>query len=150
MPRLYKAIGELSDPFRRSAFRCALIAEWVQVDAPGGLEFMLGKGPGKDQRRQFIEEWLARDPQAAVDALLASGGNWEETARQSLTEIARRVPSRVAEIVERLPKSEDFWDSQVRDAFAIVAKTLKCGECGTLNRPTEWYCERCGAELAGI
>ncbi|HET7470548.1 MAG TPA: zinc finger Ran-binding domain-containing protein [Gemmatimonadales bacterium] len=33
---------------------------------------------------------------------------------------------------------------------AGVAKTLKCGECGTLNRPTEWYCERCGAELAGI
>jgi hypothetical protein len=30
------------------------------------------------------------------------------------------------------------------------AKTLKCGECGTLNRPTEWYCERCGAELAGV
>jgi len=33
---------------------------------------------------------------------------------------------------------------------AGVAKTLKCGECGSLNRPTEWYCERCGAELAGI
>jgi len=33
---------------------------------------------------------------------------------------------------------------------AGVGKTLKCGECGTLNRPTEWYCERCGAELAGI
>jgi hypothetical protein len=31
-----------------------------------------------------------------------------------------------------------------------VAKTLKCGECSTLNRPTEWYCERCGAELAGV
>jgi ElaB/YqjD/DUF883 family membrane-anchored ribosome-binding protein len=30
------------------------------------------------------------------------------------------------------------------------AKTLKCGECGTLNRPTEWYCERCGAELAAL
>jgi hypothetical protein len=35
-------------------------------------------------------------------------------------------------------------------AAAGVAKTLKCGECGTLNRPTEWYCERCGAELAGV
>jgi hypothetical protein len=35
-------------------------------------------------------------------------------------------------------------------AAATGAKTLKCGECGTLNRPTEWYCERCGAELAGI
>lgn len=31
-----------------------------------------------------------------------------------------------------------------------VPKTLKCGECGSLNRPTEWYCERCGAELAAL
>jgi outer membrane biosynthesis protein TonB len=29
-------------------------------------------------------------------------------------------------------------------------KTLKCGECGTMNYPTEWYCERCGAELAAL
>jgi hypothetical protein len=28
------------------------------------------------------------------------------------------------------------------------AKTLKCAECGALNVPTEWYCERCGSELA--
>ena len=25
---------------------------------------------------------------------------------------------------------------------------LTCGECGAANRPTEWYCEKCGAELA--
>jgi len=37
-----------------------------------------------------------------------------------------------------------------RSGGAGAAKTLKCGECGTLNRPTEWYCERCGAELAGV
>ncbi len=35
-------------------------------------------------------------------------------------------------------------------AAPVQAKTLKCGECGTLNRPTEWYCERCGAELAAL
>jgi len=29
-------------------------------------------------------------------------------------------------------------------------KTLRCAECGTLNLPTEWYCERCGAELAAL
>ena len=29
-------------------------------------------------------------------------------------------------------------------------KTLKCLECGTMNYPTEWYCERCGAELAAV
>jgi hypothetical protein len=33
---------------------------------------------------------------------------------------------------------------------AGMAKTLKCNECGTFNRPTEWYCERCGAELAAL
>ncbi len=35
-------------------------------------------------------------------------------------------------------------------ASLTVARTLKCGECGSLNRPTEWYCERCGAELAAL
>jgi len=29
-------------------------------------------------------------------------------------------------------------------------KTLKCTECGGMNYPTEWYCERCGAELAAL
>ena len=29
-------------------------------------------------------------------------------------------------------------------------KTLKCNECGSFNYPTEWYCERCGAELAAL
>jgi outer membrane biosynthesis protein TonB len=29
-----------------------------------------------------------------------------------------------------------------------ASKTLKCPECGTANYPTEWYCERCGGELA--
>lgn len=37
-----------------------------------------------------------------------------------------------------------------RTNTATGTKTLKCGECGTLNRPTEWYCERCGAELAAL
>lgn len=31
-----------------------------------------------------------------------------------------------------------------------TAKTLKCSECGSMNVPTEWYCERCGAELAAL
>lgn len=29
-------------------------------------------------------------------------------------------------------------------------KTLKCPECGTMNFPTEWYCEQCGGELAAL
>jgi hypothetical protein len=30
---------------------------------------------------------------------------------------------------------------------APVGRTLRCGECGAMNRPLEWYCEKCGAEL---
>lgn len=29
-------------------------------------------------------------------------------------------------------------------------RTLACGECGALNLPTEWYCEKCGAELSAF
>jgi hypothetical protein len=34
------------------------------------------------------------------------------------------------------------------DPRAEQHKTLKCPECGAANYPTEWYCERCGGELA--
>ncbi len=38
----------------------------------------------------------------------------------------------------------------LRDTPSQPAKTLKCAECGTQNFPTEWYCERCGGELAAL
>src|SRR5207253_7431709 len=117
MPALYKAIAALKDRFRRQAFRAALISEWVQVDAAGGLPFFLGKGRDESQRRQFFEEWLARDPRAAVDALLAGGAGWEKMARECLKEIARVAPERVPEIAARLPKPEDYWQREVQEAF---------------------------------
>ena len=30
------------------------------------------------------------------------------------------------------------------------ARTLVCTECGAKNLPTEWYCEKCGAELSAF
>src|SRR4051812_35436351 len=36
------------------------------------------------------------------------------------------------------------------DVNAPVEKTLKCKECGTMNVATEWYCEKCGGELAAM
>lgn len=40
--------------------------------------------------------------------------------------------------------------SFLRDVPQEQTKTLRCGECDAMNFPTEWYCERCGAELAGM
>jgi RNA polymerase sigma factor (sigma-70 family) len=121
MPLLYEAINQLKDRFRRQAFHAALIAEWVQVDPKGGLRFFLAKGLDSRQRRQFFEEWLASDPRAAVDGLLGGGTGWEAMARESLSEIARRLPARVSEIASRLPGPDGFWDNSVRDAFAVLA-----------------------------
>jgi len=45
-------------------------------------------------------------------------------------------------------ESDSFGRPTPRTTQAV--KTLKCGECGTFNYPTEWYCERCGGELAAL
>lgn len=39
---------------------------------------------------------------------------------------------------------------KARPKQGTADKTVKCGECGAMNLPTEWYCERCGAELAAL
>jgi hypothetical protein len=65
----------------------------------------------------------------------------------------RRTSGPVAAITSPPPQSAEpvvQTAPPTGKAAAAVAKTLKCGDCGTLNRPTEWYCERCGAELAGV
>jgi hypothetical protein len=46
--------------------------------------------------------------------------------------------------------SRDTVPSYLKESPPEQVKTLKCQECGTLNYPTEWYCERCGAELAAL
>jgi len=51
-----------------------------------------------------------------------------------------------------LPPDEDD-EPAAAPAAAVPASReegLVCGECGALNRPTEWYCEKCGAELAAL
>jgi hypothetical protein len=60
------------------------------------------------------------------------------------------VSTATASAPPRVQETQTAAPSSSGKAAAAVAKTLKCADCGTLNRPTEWYCERCGAELAGV
>lgn len=53
------------------------------------------------------------------------------------------------------PGSTEFRDPEhnKKDTMPRASRSmrsLKCAECGTMNVPTEWYCERCGAELAAL
>lgn len=120
MPQLYHAISELKDSFRRRALRAALLSEWVEVDPKGGMAFFT-KAHDASTRSQFFQEWLAASPGAAVDGLMGSGAGWESIARDSLPEIARKVPGRIPAIVAQLPAPENFWDKKVLEAFTILA-----------------------------
>ncbi len=72
-----------------------------------------------------------------------SGGDRKSAPRRSGETVKPDLTSEpVATTAAPQPSAKPGQPSQ--------AKTLKCGECGTLNRPTEWYCERCGAELAAL
>jgi hypothetical protein len=81
----------------------------------------------------FLKSVSDEEPRAAPRRTAASGSSSTATS----------APPREPEVQAPSPASSG-------KAAAAVAKTLKCGDCGTLNRPTEWYCERCGAELAGV
>jgi len=46
--------------------------------------------------------------------------------------------------------SEAAEDGLAPVAEADAQRTLKCQECGWMNVPTEWYCEKCGGELSAF
>jgi hypothetical protein len=65
-----------------------------------------------------------------------------EAAERSEAEAAAREPQTMRETAGTPAFLKGMPTEQV--------KTLKCQECGTMNYPTEWYCERCGGELAAM
>jgi hypothetical protein len=78
----------------------------------------------------------------------------QRSQEDSITNLgARTTPLDVASIEREgpPPTSGGRPNSAIgRDTSGEGVKSLKCGECGALNYPTEWYCERCGAELASL
>src|SRR6185503_14418268 len=95
------------------------------------------------------------------NALHTPGGSFDELA--FLSTVVNEGDSRRTAPVEAspapAPSSEGPLGANVPGHTPIVlrasgaieqSKTLKCSECGAMNYPTEWYCERCGAELAAL
>ncbi len=90
------------------------------------------RAPEKQERRKTPVDELAflksvtEDDQNAPSPRRASGAQYQPDDPQDATPVA--------------PIDEN----------APVEKTLKCKECGTMNVATEWYCEKCGGELAAM
>ena len=68
------------------------------------------------------------------------------------------APAAVPPVVERVAEPPVVAVREVTPPLAPApeasaaapGKTLRCGECGAMNRPLEWYCEKCGAELTAV
>ena len=87
----------------------------------------------------FIKSVTEDDKGGAPSPKRASGAQFQPVIPATS---ARSVPNSPATPGPATPttRPDDEEDEQPR--------TLKCKECGTMNLPTEWYCEQCGAELA--
>jgi hypothetical protein len=74
----------------------------------------------------------------------------EKTRRDTFAR--RSVEDAIVNLTETGAPLSDVAPVSGRPSSSSVdgVKSLKCGECGAMNYPTEWYCERCGAELASL
>jgi hypothetical protein len=109
--------------------------------APEALETEVAKDPGNAfDELEFLKSVTdsrgSRGGIATTDTGLAVDTHQKATA-------SRPTPARNGSTSGSVPVF-------LRDVPAEQTKTLKCQECGTMNYPTEWYCERCGAELAAL
>src|SRR5579884_1102320 len=110
--------------------------------APGA-----GTARGPADELAFIKSVTEDEAGAAPSPRRASGAQYQpaipsEPAAPSPPAGARLAPPPAAPAT---PTPRDR--AAAEDASA---KTLRCRECGTMNLPTEWYCEQCGAELAAV
>src|SRR5438046_2867539 len=100
-----------------------------------------------------VAEELTLTPSPAPNAPEKRKTPFDELAfLKSVTEDDKNAPS------PRRASGAQYQPDDLKDAShlapvdedAPVEKTLRCKECGTMNLATEWYCEKCGGELAAM
>lgn len=116
----------------------------VETPVPSGESASASKTVGKSKSEESASVVEARkEPVAAPVAAPVA-----EPVRPPVAEpvAAVEIPAEAEPPAEEEPDA--FGRPTPRTSQAV--KTLKCQECGTFNFPTEWYCERCGGELAAL
>jgi hypothetical protein len=141
----------------------------VSVDslAPA-TDHTASSGPGQSsaaaEELEFLRS-LVSPPDADPVSFSQSAAGSDESARDLLQPPALTAPRRsVTPLSTSAPSMRDPFrnvsgdgsltpsnmPSFLKDMPSEQVKTLKCQECGTMNYPTEWYCEKCGGELAAM
>jgi hypothetical protein len=104
---------------------------------PQGTPTTRSSGPSAPRATPSAVPAAAPPPAAPSPAPVAASTSGESAAVPAATASPRPTETPPLGVPNQPRKS----------AMAEQPKTLKCAECGTMNFPSEWYCERCGAEL---
>ena len=91
----------------------------------------------------FIKSVTA-DDKSAVPAPKRASGAQHQPNSQLITPLPAPTPIATPAPPAAVPTPPPVDDD------ADDPRPLKCRDCGTMNLPTEWYCEQCGAELAAV
>ncbi|PYP32651.1 MAG: hypothetical protein DMD47_03535 [Gemmatimonadetes bacterium] len=108
------------------------------------------KGAAPPQRKTpqdemaFIKSVTEDDKGAGPSPTRASGAQFQPVMPTETPRAPSSVRAATPAPAPILPQAGEG------DGDEEAAKTLKCKDCGTMNLPTEWYCENCGAELAAM
>jgi hypothetical protein len=113
--------------------------------------------PSRQQGRlPFDRPAASQSPQVVVPPVAAPAGVAPPASAASGTPSTSATPASTAAqqggAKPRTGKTPPFGSAAAKakppEPKVDQSKTLKCPECGTPNYATEWYCERCGGELA--
>jgi hypothetical protein len=111
-------------------------------------------GSGRLSLNDFVADWPAKsvDPAASTPKTVTpqsatAQGDGTPRVREVDTVNSVGAPTPQSEGTPRYAQAAAASDTPV-DHRRDNEKTLKCPECGAMNYATEWYCERCGGELA--
>lgn len=93
----------------------------------------------------FIKS-VTEDEQTAPSPRRASGAQFQPTIPADVPRPQSPSAPRAANPIPApiVPDPAAAGDAEDGD------RTLRCKDCGTMNLPTEWYCQQCGAELAAM
>lgn len=146
IPAVKRPVAEAPAPMPEPMPDLDVEAESEPEEAPKGRKG--AKAAGDSARTLFFPS--GKGTEKGIDELdfLKSVGGAATERKGGSTKPAEAATHAAA--VKDPESKVDAAKPDAAKAEGSAGKTLKCAECGTMNRPTEWYCERCGAELAAL
>lgn len=147
---LSSVVGEDGREVRPKA-ASATPARAAAVDAPQGEIFSKADVAAADASHPTVpsEPEAPPPPPPPRPAPAASRAIEQPASEQLLEASAHRSPDAEAPLAANVASNNPIVLKSSAPGDQ-PAKTLTCAECGAMNYPTEWYCERCGAELAAL